>query len=95
MFRIYRQDVSFNGKHFIEVWIDPHYEEKHGESIDDELILELLLSLADMDVDIAGKIRGFTYYEGEVMHRSKCYRLILVTPPDLSYLGVRNTYRRS
>lgn len=71
MFRIYEGQVIFNEKHFDEVWIDPHYEEKHGDSVNDELILRLL-----------GRLGG------------KFYRLILVVPPDASYLGVRNVYRR-
>ncbi len=31
-YRKYKIDVTLNNNHFVELWIDPHYEEKHKES---------------------------------------------------------------
>jgi hypothetical protein len=42
VYRRYDIDVKMNGEHFDEVWGDPHYEEKHKDSINDQLILELV-----------------------------------------------------
>jgi len=94
MFRIYEIPVVFNEKHFNEVWIDPHYEEKHGDSVNDELILSLLARLSGKPWAIQMESRGFHFFEVDLELRGKLYRLILVVPPDASYLGVRNAYRR-
>ena len=95
MFRLYATQVSFDGKHFSEVWIDPHYEEKHSRSISDELILALLQKIGDKPVDPDAESASFRYYVVDIDYRAKLYRLILVRPADDSYLGVRNAYRRS
>lgn len=96
MFRVYKTDVWFNRKHWSNIWIDSHYEEKHSHSINDELILTLLACFsANTLVEADGESDGFQYYEVDVEYKDKLYRLILVTPPDNSYLGVRNTYRKS
>jgi hypothetical protein len=40
--RSYKTDsILVNGENYSEVIIDPHYEEKHSEHINDELILAL------------------------------------------------------
>jgi hypothetical protein len=87
--------VVFNGLRYSEIKIDPHYEVKHGESISDILILDLLKRLGNEDFPIAAEGNGYSYYECDVVHHGKLYRLILVIPFDKVYLGVRNVYRRS
>ena len=94
MFRIYKVPVGFNETVFSEVWIDPHYEQKHGESVNDELILELLTQLGHQPQIAQDELRGFQFYEVDLSLHRRSYRLILVVPKDKSYLGVRNAYRR-
>ncbi len=96
MFRIYKAEVRFNKKYWSYIWIDSHYEKKHSHSINDDLILTLLSCLTgDSAVEANTESGGFAYYEVDTEYKGKLYRLILVIPPDNSYLGVRNTYRRS
>ena len=95
MFRVYKVQLVFDRKHFDELWIDPHYENKHGESITDELILTLIQKLGERAVEPNAEGGGFRYYVIEITYRQKLYRLILVRPANDSYVGVRNAYRRS
>ncbi len=88
-------DQEINGLHFDELWIDPHYEEKHKDSIDDPLILELVNQLNGWLIQLNSEVGGFGFYEADGNFGGKSYRLILVVPPDGAYLGVRNAYRRS
>ena len=94
MFRVYEISVVFNEERFCEVWIDPHFEEKHGDSVNDELILSLLARLSGKPWALQMESNGFHFFEVDLELRGKAYRLILVVPPDASYLGVRNIYRR-
>lgn len=95
MFRVYMWSVLFNGTKFNRVWIDPHYEQKHSDSINDRLILSLVLRLEDEQWLTPQRVaKGYAYYEVDLMLQKKSYRVILVVPPDSSYLGVRNVYRR-
>ena len=96
MFRVYKTRVFANGTWFNEVWIDPHYEINHGESINDLLILSLVRLLSDCDYDPQRRPpNGFQYFESNLIWLRKPYRLIWLIPPDESYIGIRNAYRRS
>lgn len=96
MFRVYESRLFINGTWFCEVWIDTHYEEKHSKSINDELILEML-GLLNYERYLPQVIRkdGYQFYTTDLVLNGKAYRLIWVIPPDESYVGVRNAYRRS
>lgn len=94
MFRVYEARYFINDTWFGEIWIDSHYELKHKQSINDELILELVQHLTHQ-THFPQEIRnGYQFYESEIIWREKLYRLIWLIPPDESYLGVRNAYRR-
>lgn len=95
MYRQYKVHVSMGDHHFCEVWIDPHYEEKHKDSINDELILALVKRLDSWLIVLSAVVSGYSFYEADGAYKGKIYRLILVVPSDNSYLGVRNAYRRS
>ena len=95
MFRIYELDLIINDIHFNEIWIDPHYENKHGNYMNDDLILKLLLHLNGKEIHHVAESSGFRYFETDIEHTKKVYRLILVIPNDECYLGIRNAYRRS
>ena len=96
MYRIYTMLINLNGTFFSEIWIDPHYELKHKDSINDELILELILKVTFENLNFS-KVGddGFSYYESNLEYEAKLYRLILTVPADKHYVGVVNAYRRS
>jgi hypothetical protein len=75
--RSYRISVKINGWPFETCVIDPHYEKKHGESVNDFLILELLHSLDGRTLQsVATDSSGFEYYVLDpVYFDSKPYRL--------------------
>ncbi len=95
MFRIIEVRLFINDTWFNEIWIDTHYEKKHSRSINDELILNLL-QLLNYEHHLPQMIRedGYQFYETDLVRNGKPYRLIWVVPPDASYIGVRNAYRR-
>lgn len=43
--REYDIEITVNGQTVHKVIIDPHYEEKHGASVDDQIVLELVKQL--------------------------------------------------
>lgn len=94
--REYPIRIEVNFKEYLKVIIDPHYEEKHAESISDEIILELVKQL-DGEVHVAKAIDkdGFSYFVREgLLYKSKKYRLVWLTHDDEIYIGVVNAYRR-
>lgn len=95
LYRRYSIDLRVNGKNFKEVWIDPYYELKHKDSVDDQLILNLVQAFDGWLISLSAAVSGFEFYEAEGNYEGKAYRVILVIPADGSYLGVRNAYRRS
>lgn len=95
MYRRYSIDIKINNSHFTELWIDPHYEIKHKDSINDSLILELVKQVDGWLTTMSSEINGYQFYKAEGYFQGKAYRLILVIPPDSGYLGIRNAYRRS
>lgn len=94
--RCYVISITVNNIHFEELYVDPHFEIKHSESMDDEIILALSNQLDGRVHDpIAVDRDGFRYYRTEPMYfKGKPYRLIWLIDPDESYLGVVNCYRR-
>lgn len=96
MYRTYSIKVEFNGVQYVDLLIDPHYEIKHKGSITDEIIIELVQKLHKSFLDEQARSKnGYLFYEADVQSKGKLYRLVLTTPPDYSFLGVRNAYRRS
>ena len=92
--RIYSLSVVINGFEIRQVQIDPHYLEKHSDSIDDQIILELVKKL-DCEMTIPKKTtEGFDYFVSEpVWLGSNPYRLVWLLPKDRSFLGVINAFR--
>ena len=94
--RKYGLEVTVNHRVFTKVVIDSHFEENHSDSIDDQIILELVW-LLDGEVHAPqGKDEdGFEYFvrEGLVCNGKK-YRLIWLTHDEEIYIGVVNAYRR-
>lgn len=96
MFRRIETRLFINNTWFNEVWIDSHYEKKHSQSINDSLIIELVRQL-NYECFLPQIVRndGFQFYETDIYLNNKAYRLIWLIPPNSSYIGIRNAYRRS
>ncbi len=92
-YRKYPVFLKFGGMFFHEVWIDPHYEEGHMTYMNDQLILKLIKNIYDHDVKLGSEINGYKYFKVNTKYDFKSYRLIIVVPEDLTYLGVRSAFR--
>ena len=96
--RVYPISLVINGRALESVVIDPHYEEKHAESVSDEIILTLVKLLdgksfraADVDVDED----GFQYFVNDHMELDgRFYKLIWLLHEKELFVGIVNAYRR-
>jgi hypothetical protein len=85
--------IWINSQRYDRVIIDQHYREKHSESIDDKLILELVGKLDGELVRIEGVRGQFQYSTEVVMLNERFYRLVLVIDIFENFLGVINAFR--
>jgi len=77
-----------------KVVVDSHYEEKHSEYINDDLILELVKSLdGRIEVPQTEDEEGYSYFSTLLVHLEKQYRLVWLLENDEIYVGVINAYR--
>jgi hypothetical protein len=93
--REYDISIEFNFRRIKKVIIDPHYKEKHAESITDEIILELVKKLDGLVVVPDDVNPPFSYFKDDSMElNGKLYRLIWLLEDDQIYIGVVNVHRR-
>lgn len=77
---------------FTRVVIDQHYRLKHGDSMNDLSILQLVRTLNGQRPEIETEDGGFTYMTVDrIFMFGKPYRLILCM--NQHYLGVINAFR--
>lgn len=96
MFHPYKLNVYVNGTWFHNVLIDSHVTEKHGDSITEHIVLDLV-KLLHMEFYTSEHIdeNGFEYFvNNELRLGEKVFRLVWLIPPDKSYIGVRTAFRR-
>ena len=94
--REYDISIVFNGIRITKVIIDPHYELKHAESINDELILEMVQTLDGLKMFPDAVNPPFSYFvESKMEFDGKFYRLVWLLEDDQIYIGIVNAHRRS
>lgn len=94
--REYKIDPIYVNRVYISgVIIDPHYEEKHGESINDELILTLVRKLDGVIQLPDDEEDGFRYFATLIEIDKKQYRLIWLLEDEQIYIGIINAFRDS
>jgi hypothetical protein len=90
----YPLKVNINGRKLNRVIVDQHYREKHADSINDQLILELIKELDGRTFPIEEEHGEFQYFTVEpVAKGDKPYRLVLLICITNDYLGVINAFR--
>ncbi|MBL7670090.1 MAG: hypothetical protein JNM39_06360 [Bdellovibrionaceae bacterium] len=92
--REYEIDIIFNGTAINKVIIDTHFEKKHAESINDQIIIQLVNLLDEQFVVPKEEKPPFSYFGEELSFNGKRYRLIWLLEDDHIYIGVVNAYRR-
>ncbi len=95
--REYPTSLIINGHKITKVVVDPHYELRHRDSINDEIILELVRTL-DGAEELPQSIddNGFEYYVSDkISLNDNLYKLIWLLHEDEIYIGVVNAYRRN
>ena len=96
MRREYDVKIVVNKTKITKVIIDPHYEDKHAESIDDQIILELVNRLDGKSFQPESVKSPYSYYVAEKMElNNKPYKLIWLLEDNKMYIGIINAYRRS
>jgi hypothetical protein len=93
--REYLTNITLNGRKIWSVIIDSHYEVKHSESIDDEIILRLVLLLNGKEADPDDQQNNFTYYSTDKMLlNNRLYKLVWLLEKQQNYIGIINAFRR-
>jgi hypothetical protein len=90
----YPLKITINGRNLSHVIIDQHYRVKHGQSMNDDVILDLVKTL-DGKKFPPDRVQGENeYFTVEPVFRlEKQYRVILVLCLTDDYLGVVNAFR--
>ena len=93
--RSYKTCLRINNRQISVVIVDPHYEAKHGSSIDDQIILELVKMLDGGTFPAADVVDDFEYYVTDSMSlHGKLYKLVWLLEKNQLYVGIVNVYRR-
>ena len=72
-----------------------HYEEKHGQSINDELILSLVRQLDGQSFRPETQSNEFNYFATNIEYQGKRFKLVWLLEKEQIYVGIINAHRRS
>jgi len=93
--RDYKISITVNSRAITRVVIDPHYELKHSDSVDDEVILSLVQMLDGKIFTPEAERDGFQYFKTDpLVLNGVSYRLIWLLKKNEIYIGVINAFRR-
>ena len=93
MRRIYKVSLIVNECFINQIVIDSHYELKHSESINDQIILNLVLLLNNTYVHPVSVKDEYSYFVTEMILATKSYRLVWLYERLENYIGIINAYR--
>lgn len=94
--REYLHSMFVNGIEITKIIIDPHYELKHSEVINDELIIKLVETLEGNFYEFIDEKDNFMYFvTNEILIDNKKYKLIWLMEKNKKYIGVINAFRSS
>ncbi len=88
--------LTINGRKITKVVIDSHYELRHRDSINDEIILELVRTL-DGAEELPKSVDedGYEYYVSDKINlNDKMYKLVWLLHENEIFIGVVNAHRR-
>ena len=93
--RDYKISITVDSRAVNRVIIDPHYELKHGDSVNDEIILSLIQMLDGKTFTPEAEDDGFQYFKTDPLELNGVrYRLIWLLEKNEIYIGVINAFRR-
>jgi hypothetical protein len=91
--------ITINDHMITGVIIGQHYKDNHAESINDEIVIQLILALDEKTFTPDSTSKGIEYYVSDVQvqnseSKNKYYRLVWLLEGDfLEIIGVINAYR--
>lgn len=86
--------IFINRLKITKVVIDSHYEEKHANHINDDIIVGLVKKLdGRIEVPEAKDEDGYSYFSTLLDLNNKQYRLVWLLEDRAIYIGVLNAYR--
>ena len=90
----YPLKITINGRSLSRVVIDQHYRVSHDESMNDQIILDLVRTLDGRKIPPERVQDEFEFFTIEPVYLlEKPYRVILVLSLTDDYLGVVNAFR--
>mgnify|MGYP001615830698 CR=1 FL=1 len=92
--REYNVSMIVKGLMINKVIIDPHYQEKHADTVNDEIILELVKTLNGSEAEPDTIDESFSYFVSDgIEYQGKAYKLVWLLEDHQIYIGVVNAYR--
>ncbi len=93
--REYDVCLVFNGIEITKVIIDSHYELKHADSINDEIILALVKQLDGLKFPPENVKQPYSYFSLDKLElNGRFYKLVWLLEDHQIYIGIVNAYRR-